>query len=68
MYIHVLLFYNICLLTYSHIKIFVDVNEAENVSHVFISIVFLLSLIMLVVFLVSILYYAWNMLELVEST
>ena len=33
MYIHVLLFYNICLLTDSGIKIFVDVNEAENILH-----------------------------------
>ena len=68
MYIHVFLFYNICLLTYSRIKVFVDVNEAENILHVFISIAFLFSIIMLVVFLVSVKYYAWNMLEIVEST
>ena len=28
-------FYNICLLTYFHVKLFVHVDEAENVLHAF---------------------------------
>ena len=35
MYVQVLSFYNICLLTYFHIKIFVGVHKAENVLHAF---------------------------------
>ena len=34
-YIHVLPFYNICLLTYLHIKMFVRVDETENILHTF---------------------------------
>ena len=35
MHVHVLLFYNICSLTYIRIKIFVRVDEAENILCVF---------------------------------
>ena len=35
MYVQVLPFYNICLLTYYGIKIFVPVHKAENVLHAF---------------------------------
>ena len=35
MYVHVVLFYNVCLLMYFHIKIFVRLHKAENVLHAF---------------------------------
>ena len=35
MYVHILLFYNICLSTHFHIKIFVCVNEVENTCTLF---------------------------------
>ena len=38
MYVQMLPFYSICLLTYSHIKIFVAAHKAENVLHAFLNI------------------------------
>ena len=35
MYVHILPFYKICSLTYFHTKIFVRVDEAENILHAF---------------------------------
>ena len=52
---------------YFHIKVFVDVDEAENTLQTFfISIVFLGQ--SQSVFLISALYYAYSMFEIVEST
>ena len=36
MYVDVLAIYNICSLAYAHIKIFVRVDEGENILHVFV--------------------------------
>ena len=69
MYVHVLLFQNICLLTYFQIKIPACVDEAENILHVFYKHCFFwVSISMLMVFLNSVLHYACNTLEIVEST
>ena len=67
MYVNVLLLQNTCSLTYFQIKIFVHVDEAENISHAFFKhSVFWIRLSM--VFLILALYYACNMFEIVEST
>ena len=36
MYVDVLAIYNICSLAYAYIKIFVRVDEGENILHVFV--------------------------------
>ena len=64
MYVHILLFYNIWLLRYFFIKIFLHVDETEISCTIFLSIVFFwVSLGMLMIFLISALYYACNMLR-----
>ena len=59
------LFYNIFSLKYFHIKTLAHINEVENIMHAFYKhIIFLgLTLSMLMGILISVLYYAWNMLE-----
>ena len=69
MYIHLLPFYNICLLTSFHIKIFVCANKAENIFHSFLYTLFLwvgLSMFMIMRYIST--YYACNMLEKKNST
>ena len=53
MYVHIFPIQNICSLTYFKIKIFVCVNEAESIFHAF---------------LISALYYACNMFEILKPT
>ena len=69
MYAHVVPLQNICPITYFQIKILVCVDEAENILHAFLFVYCFLwvSLSMFMVFLISALYYASNMLEIVES-
>ena len=69
MYVQVLPFYNICLLTYFHVKIFVGVHKAENVLHSFYEhSIFLGQHQYAYGFLISALYSACNMLEIVGSS
>ena len=63
MYVHILPFQNTCSLAYFQIKIFVRVDEAESISCAF-----LYSLSIIMVFLISDLYYASSIFEIVEST
>ena len=56
------------LLACFHIKIIVRVDEAENIWHtLYKHSIFLVSLSMYVAFLISALYYAYNVLEIVQS-